>query len=69
VGASCAVRQETRLQSAGTLARSILEAKAHLHKTVGKVFGWVTGTFGVDDAARSFAEELCIQHPTRSTPR
>jgi len=45
------------------IARSILEAKTQLHKTVGRLFGWVSGAFGAGDAARAFAEELASNIP------
>ena len=45
------------------IARSILEAKAALHKAVGRMFGWVSGAVGVNGAARAFAEELASNIP------
>lgn len=45
------------------IARSILEAKAALHKAVGRMFGWLSGAMGADDLARAFAEELAANIP------
>jgi hypothetical protein len=45
------------------LAQSILETKAQLHKTVGKLFGWAIGAIGADDTARAFAKELASNIP------
>jgi hypothetical protein len=44
-------------------ARSILEAKAQIHKAVGRMFGWAAGALGADSAARAFTEELASNIP------
>lgn len=45
------------------IARSILEAKAQIHKAVGGMFGWATGALGAGGAARAFIEELASNIP------
>jgi hypothetical protein len=40
------------------IARSILEAKTALHKSAGRMLGWLSVAMGADDAARAFAGEL-----------
>jgi len=45
------------------IARSILEAKAALHKAVGRLMGLVSAATGADGAARAFAEELASNIP------
>ena len=49
-----------------SLAQSILEAKAQLHKAVGRLFGRITGAMGADETARAFAEELASNIPLGS---
>lgn len=45
------------------IARSILEAKAALHKGVGRIFGWLSAALGAGSTARAFAEELASNIP------
>ena len=60
------LRRSSRRRNCKSLARMsrfILKTKALIHKGVGKLFGWVVGGFGADDAVRAFAEELASNIP------
>lgn len=56
-------RRKRNCKALVRIARSILEAKAQIHKAVGKLFGWAVGTLGAGDAARAFTEELITNIP------
>lgn len=45
------------------MARFVLKTKRLVHKGVGKLFRWVVGGFGADDAIQAFAEELASNIP------
>jgi len=45
------------------IARSILGAKAQIHKLIGHVTGWAVKKIGAGDAAQAFADELASNIP------
>lgn len=60
------VSRSQRKQNCKTLARiarSILESKMQIHKTIGKLFGRFAGALGAGAAARAFTEELISNIP------
>ena len=56
-------RRKRNCKALARIARSILEAKAQIHRTVGTLFGWAAGTLGANGAARAFTEELASSIP------
>jgi hypothetical protein len=46
-----------------SIARSILEVKAQIHKAIGRVLSRAAGALGAGAAARAFAEELASNIP------
>jgi hypothetical protein len=54
-------RRKRNCRALAQIARSILETKAYIHRTVGKLFARVIGAEG--DPARAFAEELISSIP------
>jgi hypothetical protein len=56
-------RRRRNCKALARIARSILQAKTQLHRSFGKLFGWVLGGLGAGDAARAFAEELAANIP------
>lgn len=56
-------RRKRNCKALARIARSILEAKTQIHKTIGKLSGRVIGALGTGDPARAFAEELASNIP------
>jgi hypothetical protein len=56
-------RRKRNCKALAQIARSILKAKAQIHRTVGKLFGWAIGAAGASDPARAFTEELISNIP------
>jgi hypothetical protein len=56
-------RRKRNCKALARIARSILDAKTQIHRTVGKLFGWAVGTLGAGNLARAFAEELASNIP------
>lgn len=56
-------RRKRNCRALARIARSILEAKTQMHRTIGKVFGWAAGALGAGDPARAFTEELAASIP------
>jgi hypothetical protein len=56
-------RRKRNCKALAQIARSILEAKALVHKVVGWTFGRIVGALGAGDLAQAFAEELASNIP------
>jgi hypothetical protein len=56
-------RRKRNCKALAQIARSILEAKTQIHRTIGKLFGWAVAVAGASDAARAFTEELISNIP------
>lgn len=56
-------RRKRNCKALADIARSILEAKALIHKAVGWTFGRIVGALGAGDPAQAFAEELASNIP------
>jgi hypothetical protein len=56
-------RRKRNCKALACIARSILAAKAQLHKSVGRVTGWAAGVLGASDPAQAFYEELASNIP------
>ena len=56
-------RRKRNCKALAGLARSLLEAKTQLHKTVGTPLGWAVGMLDASNAARAFTEELAASIP------
>ena len=56
-------RRKRNCKALARIARSILEAKTQIHRTVGNLFGWAASTLGASDPARAFTQELAASIP------
>ncbi len=56
-------RRKRNCKALARIARSILAAKAQLHKAIGWTFGRVAGALGAGDPAQAFAKELASNIP------
>jgi hypothetical protein len=56
-------RRKRNCKALARIARSILQAKAQIHKAVGWTFGRVVGTLGAGDPAQAFMRELASNIP------
>ncbi len=56
-------RRKRNCEALARIARSILDAKKQIHRTVGTLFGWAANALGASGAARAFAEELASSIP------
>jgi hypothetical protein len=56
-------RRKRNCKALARIARSILAAKAQLHKSAGRVTGWAAGFLGASDPAQAFYEELASNIP------
>jgi hypothetical protein len=60
------MRRSSRTRTCKALARMarvILKTNTLIHKEVGRLFAWVAGRFGADDAVQAFAKELASNMP------
>ena len=63
-------RRKRNCKALARIARSILAAKAQIHRLIGKLVGWAAGALGAGGAARVFTEDLQRTfRSARSTPR
>jgi hypothetical protein len=56
-------RRKRNCKALARIARSILAAKAQIHRLIGKLVGWAAGALGAGGAARAFTEELAANIP------
>ena len=56
-------RRKRNCKALARIARSILDAKAQIHRLIGKLVGWAAGALGAGGAARAFTEELAANIP------
>jgi hypothetical protein len=56
-------RRKRNCKALARIARSILTAKAQLHKAIGWTFGRVVGALGAGNPAQAFAKELAANIP------
>jgi hypothetical protein len=56
-------RRKRNCGALARIARSILDAKKQIHRTVGTLVGWAAGALGANGAARAFTEELASSIP------
>jgi hypothetical protein len=56
-------RRKRNCKALARIAKSILDAKKQIHRTVGTLFSWTADALGASGAARAFTEELASSIP------
>ena len=56
-------RRKRNCKALARIAKSILDTKKQIHRTVGTLFGWTADALGASGAGRAFTEELASSIP------